>query len=99
MPGESHTVILDWAPPAVIVGNTYEVVMFDAATLGAPIAGVVYVGDYTDAGTGVVVFTATIPPDLDVRKLYDLRVRQLTPTVQTLIAGYIQFAPTVVGAM
>jgi hypothetical protein len=99
VPGEPHTVVLVWAPPATIAGNLYEVVMFDAATLTDPVADVVYVGDYTDEGSGRVVFTAEIPIDLDTTRLYDLRVRETAPVVSTLIAGYVTFAPTVVGAM
>lgn len=94
VPGDLHTIIISWEPSS-LAGNTYGASMFDAMT-GVPVPGVTYTPNLAGAADGQLIFTAAIPPDLDTTKLYEIRIRQLTPSVETLIAGYVSFPPTTI---
>lgn len=98
IPGDPHTIVLSWSTPIDLSGNTYSATMVDAVS-GAAVTGVAYVPDMTNAAVGVVAFNASIPIDIDTTKLNEIRVRKVTPTAETLIAGYVCYPATAIAGV
>jgi hypothetical protein len=92
VPGETHTVLLHWEGDTDVSSSVFTVAMVDAFTATA-VPGVAYVIDDSDAATGTVIATASVPVDIDTDALFEIRVRQ---DGETIIAGGAQFSTTVV---
>ena len=98
VPGDLHTVIVAWATPIDLSANTYSATMVDAAT-GNPVAGVAYTPNMAQGNVGVLVFTAPIPANIDTTVLNEIRIKQLTPTVETLVAGHVCYPATTIAGV
>ena len=92
VPGDTHTIVLQWADGLNVAGSTFTVAMLDAFTATA-VAGVTYTVSMTNAATGKVTATAPIPSNIPTGSSYEIRVIQ---NGDTIIAGPVLFASTVV---
>jgi hypothetical protein len=95
VPGLPHTIVVTRETPVDLTEHTFSVLMLDAYT-ATPVTGVDYTIDMTDAGVGTIVAVADIPADIVTSDALEIRLYQVDPEPDLLVAGPVLFAPATI---